>query len=57
MSLWALTPPASFGEVRRIAREMMIEQHTDRQIANVVTFVDYRKFEVDSTIDFSPPKR
>jgi hypothetical protein len=28
-----------------------------RQIANVVTFVDYRKFEVDSTIDFNPPKQ
>lgn len=27
-----------------------------RQITNVVTFVDYRKFEVDSSIDFSPPK-
>jgi hypothetical protein len=23
-----------------------------RQIANVVTFVDYKKFEVDSAIDF-----
>ena len=28
-----------------------------RQIANVVTLVDYRKFEVDSTIDFSSPKQ
>ncbi|MGO9257855.1 MAG: hypothetical protein ACLQU1_16305 [Bryobacteraceae bacterium] len=27
-----------------------------RQIANVVTFVNYRKFAVDSTIDFNPPK-
>jgi hypothetical protein len=27
-----------------------------RQIANVVTFVDYKKFEVDSAIDFNPPK-
>lgn len=27
-----------------------------RQIANVVTFANYRKFEVDSTIDFNPPK-
>jgi len=27
-----------------------------RQITNTVTFVDYRKFEVDSTIDFGPPK-
>ena len=27
-----------------------------RQIANVVTFADYRKFEADSTIDFNPPK-
>jgi hypothetical protein len=28
-----------------------------RQISNVVTFVDYRKFEVDSSIDFGPAKR
>jgi hypothetical protein len=28
-----------------------------RQIANVVTFADYRKFEVDSTIDFGAPKQ
>lgn len=28
-----------------------------RQIANVVTFVGYRKFEADSTIDFGPPKQ
>jgi len=27
-----------------------------RQIGNVVTFVDYKKFEVDSAIDFNPPK-
>lgn len=27
-----------------------------RQIANVVTFADYKKFEADSTIDFNPPK-
>jgi len=27
-----------------------------RQIANVVTFTGYRKFEVDSTIDFGAPK-
>jgi hypothetical protein len=28
-----------------------------RQITNLVTFVDYRKFEADSTIDFGPPKQ
>jgi hypothetical protein len=28
-----------------------------RQITNVVNFVDYRKFEVDSSIDFGAPKR
>ncbi len=28
-----------------------------RQISNVVTFVNYRKFAVDSTIDFNPPKQ
>jgi hypothetical protein len=28
-----------------------------RQITNVVTFADYRKFEVASSIDFGPPKR
>jgi hypothetical protein len=28
-----------------------------RQITSVVTFLDYRKFEVDSTIDFGPPKQ
>jgi hypothetical protein len=28
-----------------------------RQIANTVTFVDYKKFEVESTIDFSAPKQ
>jgi len=27
-----------------------------RQIANLVTFTDYRKFEVDTTIDFGSPK-
>lgn len=27
-----------------------------RQIANIVTFVGYKKFEADSTIDFNPPK-
>ena len=27
-----------------------------RQIASVVAFVDYRKFEVDTSIDFTPPK-
>ena len=27
-----------------------------RQITNAVTFANYRKFEVDSTIDFGPPK-
>jgi hypothetical protein len=27
-----------------------------RQISNVVAFVEYRKFEVDSTIDFGAPK-
>jgi hypothetical protein len=29
-------------------------ERSHRQIANVVTFVDYRKFEADSTIDFHP---
>lgn len=28
-----------------------------RQITSLVTFVDYRKFEVDSTIDFGSPKQ
>jgi len=28
-----------------------------RQIANVVTFADYKKFEATSTIDFNPPKQ
>jgi hypothetical protein len=28
-----------------------------RQIANLVTFAGYRKFEADSTIDFGPPKQ
>jgi hypothetical protein len=28
-----------------------------RQISNVVNFVDYRKFEVDSSIDFGTPKQ
>jgi hypothetical protein len=28
-----------------------------RQIANTVTFTDYRKFEVDSSIDFGAPKQ
>jgi hypothetical protein len=28
-----------------------------RQIANVVTFTDYRKFEVDSSINFGTPKQ
>jgi len=28
-----------------------------RQIANTVTFADYRKFEVDSSIDFGAPKQ
>ena len=28
-----------------------------RQITNVVNFVDYRKFEVDSSIDFGTPKQ
>jgi hypothetical protein len=35
------------------------ESHMERpyrQIANVVSFVDYRKFEVDSTIDFGTAK-
>jgi hypothetical protein len=28
-----------------------------RQIANVVTFTGYRKFEAESTIDFGAPKK
>jgi hypothetical protein len=31
-------------------------ERSHRLIGNVVTFVDYRKFEADSTIDFGPPK-
>jgi len=44
-------------------RTYLLPSHSDarmersyRQIANVVTFADYKKFEADSTIDFNPPK-
>jgi hypothetical protein len=44
-------------------RTYLLPSHSDarmersyRQIANVVTFSDYKKFEADSTIDFNPPK-
>ena len=45
-------------------RSYLLPSHSDarlkrsyRQIANVVTFVGYRKFEADSTIDFHPAER
>jgi hypothetical protein len=44
-------------------RTYLLPSHSDarmersyRQIANAVTFGDYKKFEADSTIDFNPPK-
>jgi hypothetical protein len=52
-----------YDSINVAGRTYLLPSHSDarmeksyRQIANVVTFADYKKFEADSTIDFNPPK-